>query len=315
MPKPKKTVIEFRNYDLKAHFPILLLTGDHWRISDIPSGRLHIHNCLEIGLCESDSGFLKFNNQEYPFQAGDITAISCDIPHTTYSSPGTASQWSYLFVDLGELFHPMFPGINLSNGKMLGNLENRVSLIMGSEEYPSIHRLAWEIVEELKKKEDNYEISVRGLFLALVTQLSRIMEKNRQKQERQPENALAIAPALEYIRYHYMEDFPMEDLAGLCGISSTHFRRVFSSIIGVSPLEHLISTRIRKAADLLCITEAAIVDISERVGFHSLSSFNRHFLAIMGQTPSEWRRNMSLIKDQSVLKYNGWMFAENLKRY
>ena len=53
MSKPKNIVTEYRNYYLPVDFPLLLLTGEHWKISDIPSSRLHFHNCLEIGICHS----------------------------------------------------------------------------------------------------------------------------------------------------------------------------------------------------------------------------------------------------------------------
>lgn len=61
MSRPPRTVIEYRNYELPADFPIQMLSGENWRISDVPSGVLHFHNCLEIGLCESDGGFLGCN--------------------------------------------------------------------------------------------------------------------------------------------------------------------------------------------------------------------------------------------------------------
>lgn len=314
MSRKKKAVIEFRDYDLPAHFPILLLTGEHWRISDVPSGRLHIHNCLEIGLCESDSGTMRFEDTSCPFEAGDVTVISCDIPHTTFSTPGTASKWSYLFVDVGELLHPFFAGADLHQVDLLSLSDRHLNLIMGKKAYPVIHALVTELMEEMKNKKAGYELSVRGLFLALASNLLRIDARGQKTKDRQPENALVIAPALDFIRYHYMEDFPMDSLAGLCGLSPTHFRRIFSSIIGVSPLEHLHATRIRKAADLLRMTEESVLSISERVGFHSISSFNRHFLAVMGQSPREWRRQMSVLKDQSIFKYNGWMYAEILKK-
>ena len=37
MSKPKNTVMEYRNYYLPADFPVLVLTGGHWKISDIPA--------------------------------------------------------------------------------------------------------------------------------------------------------------------------------------------------------------------------------------------------------------------------------------
>lgn len=70
MSRPPRTVIEYRNYELPADFPIQMLSGENWRISDVPSGVLHFHNCLEIGLCESDGGFLGFRGESGPSGRG-----------------------------------------------------------------------------------------------------------------------------------------------------------------------------------------------------------------------------------------------------
>ena len=98
MAKQKSTVTEYRNYYLPTHFPVLLLSGDYWKISDVPSGRLHFHNCLEIGICHSDSGYMEFCGETLPFKKGDVTVVPKNIPHTTYSSPGTESHWSSTFI-------------------------------------------------------------------------------------------------------------------------------------------------------------------------------------------------------------------------
>lgn len=66
MPRHKRPYIEFRDYNLSSRFPVLLLSGEEWRISDVASPRLHIHNCLEIGLCESDSGTMIFEDTKRP---------------------------------------------------------------------------------------------------------------------------------------------------------------------------------------------------------------------------------------------------------
>ena len=41
MSRPPRTVIEYRNYELPADFPIQMLSGENWRISDVPSARHH----------------------------------------------------------------------------------------------------------------------------------------------------------------------------------------------------------------------------------------------------------------------------------
>ena len=43
MAKPTNAITEYRNYYLSPHFPALLLSGDHWRISDRQRDRLHFH--------------------------------------------------------------------------------------------------------------------------------------------------------------------------------------------------------------------------------------------------------------------------------
>lgn len=100
----KKSIIESRHYSLPMDFPILVLDGEKWRISDVKSERLHFHNCLEIGIFHSDSGKIEFKDEALTFKAGDITCIPRYIPHTTYSTPNTESLWSYIFVDPEDLY-------------------------------------------------------------------------------------------------------------------------------------------------------------------------------------------------------------------
>jgi hypothetical protein len=48
--------------------------------------------------------------------------VGSDIPHTTYSAPGTASKWSYIFVNVEELFYPYFPLEVISSLEILQKL-------------------------------------------------------------------------------------------------------------------------------------------------------------------------------------------------
>lgn len=310
MPRHKHIPIEYRNYALPAYFPIILLSGDVWRISDVPSGTLHFHNCLEIGLCESDSGIMEFADTSCPFHAGDVTIVASDVAHTTYSSPGTASKWSYLFVNIEELFSPYFPLDIISNSDLLSKMIRHYCAILSREDYPDIYALVVEIIREMQEKETNFQFSVRGLMLSLMMKLMNIYATAGDTgidTLQAHENSLSIAPAIYYIRKNYMQDFPMESLADMCHMSPTHFRRTFSSIMGFGALEYVNRIRITHATILLRTTEMPVLEISEEIGFHSVSSFNRQFMEIVGMKPSEYRKQMSCIRDRSLLKCTGWM--------
>lgn len=323
MPKQKSTVMEYRNYYLPLHFPVLLLSGDYWKISDIPSGRLHFHNCLEIGICHSDSGVLAFSGKTFSFQAGDVTCIPRNVPHTTYSSPGTESHWSYLFLDPAELFRNLLPG-SWNNYDLSINPFQNYKYILPKEHYPVVYHLMRQITKELEEQKPGYQISAKGLLLSFYIELYRIQHEEGgliQPEENTPplppENVLVIAPALDYIEENYMQQITIEFLADLCHWSPTHFRRVFHEIMAVSPLEHLNNTRIMKACNFLRSTEESILSISENTGFHSVSSFNRYFIKLFQMSPREYRKQMKLtdakLQKQSILEYAGWIYPEKLK--
>lgn len=205
MSRRKRPIIEYRHYNLPLNFPVLLLSGDRWRISDIKSGRLHFHNCLEIGICHTDSGIMEFEDVPLPFKAGDITCVPKHLSHTTYSAPGTESLWSYIFVDPEELFRNMFSNQAITFDRPMAAYHN-FHLIMNKEEYPKVYFLATSIVEELKSQRTNYQASVKGLMLSLYVELLRIHTKEEalvpvsKEQKKEMENINIIINALEQDR-------------------------------------------------------------------------------------------------------------------
>ncbi len=324
MAKQKNSVTEYRNYYLPMHFPVLLLAGDYWKISDIPSGRLHFHNCLEIGICHSDSGFIEVFGKPLPFKEGDVTVIPKNVPHTTYSTPGTESHWSYLYMEPKELFRNILPASWGSSDLTAHSCQN-FQPIFSRQEYPSLYNLVTAVIRELEGQQPNYQLSAKGLLLSLYIEITRYHFQSKteavpdgnvstQKDKHEADNALVIAPALDYIEENYMQQFSIELLADLCHWSPTHFRRVFHDIMGTSPLDFINSTRISKACNLLRSTEESILNISEMVGFHSVSSLNRYFVKIMRMSPREYRKQMQYsenrAENQSILEYSGWMYPE-----
>lgn len=318
MAKPKKTITEYRNYYLSPQFPVILLSGEHWKISDIPSTRLHFHNCLEIGIVHSGSGILKFYDHSLHFKAGDVTVIPRNVSHTTYSAPGTQSHWSYLFLDPKELFynflHSNWTYHDLSRYYLKGYKH-----ILSENEYPTIHSLVKHIIEELLEEKANYQLSVQGLLLAVYIDICRIQKTQSESVKNSskcniPDNALLLAPVLDYIEDNYTNPLHISQLSSLCHWSPTHFRRIFHDIIGTSPLDFINSKRILKSCNLLCTTQESVLNISEMVGFHSLSSYNRCFTKMMHMSPREYRKQNTHphfnMKQPAIQEYAGWLFPE-----
>lgn len=307
MSKPKKVITEYRHYDLPPDFPILVLHGERWYISDVKADRLHFHNCLEIGVCHSHEGHLDFGEQSVPYKAGDFTLIARNYPHTTYSTHGGRSLWSYIFVDLDEFFK------NHAFMSSAGPLVPSLSYYIGNKETsPKLYHYLMSVIDEMTNKLSGYTTSVKGLMAAILIEITRLCEHAMPEPKvLNNSSMLTIHPALNYIHDNYMHQFPIEILAEMCHLSVTHFRRTFNTIMGTSPLDYINNTRIDHACLLLSSTDASILEISEQVGFHSVSSFNRAFVKVMNTSPREWRKKCSngesVTKKQSVLEYRGWL--------
>jgi len=85
------------------------------------------------------------------------------------------------------------------------------------------------------------------------------------------------------------EDWPVERLAGVSGVSEAHFARSFRDAFGVPPHRYLLTRRIERAKAMLRDTDTPIIDVAFASGWQSLGTFGRTFRDITGESPTELR--------------------------
>ncbi len=312
MARTKRDIVEYRIYDLPVDLPVFTLSGDEWRISDTPSSRLHFHNCLEIGFCHSDSGYLRFEDEVVHFRAGDIFLIPRHVPHTTCSARGCQSLWSYLFVDLDVLARTVLDATKSTVGQ---SVQWPSRYLKFSKEQPPqrIPYLARCLMEEALNRQAESSQMLRIYAMAMSMELARYFSSTGQPVNK-PSKLFPLKPALEYILDHYMEPCDTETLASMCHLSQTHFRRLFLSSMDATPLQFVISTRIYQACILLANTNEPVLSIAQAVGMPSASSFNRNFQQVVGMSPRQYRANLDQSGDSrhngEVLAYKGWILPD-----
>jgi AraC-like DNA-binding protein len=99
----------------------------------------------------------------------------------------------------------------------------------------------------------------------------------------------AVETAL-WIDAHSHRPIGLEDAAEQAGISPFHFLRLFSDVLGVTPHQYLVRSRLRHAARRLADDDSAITDIAYDVGFGDLSNFVRTFHRAAGASPLRFRQ-------------------------
>jgi len=100
---------------------------------------------------------------------------------------------------------------------------------------------------------------------------------------------LAVEAAL-WLDAHSHEDIDLDGAAREAGLSPFHFLRVFGNILGVTPHQYLVRSRLRHAARLLADGARPITDVAFDVGFADLSNFVRTFHRAAGVSPRAFRR-------------------------
>jgi len=80
------------------------------------------------------------------------------------------------------------------------------------------------------------------------------------------------------------------DLAKVAAYSEQHFHRVFKRVVGETINVYIRRTRLEHAANQLMFDQhSRIIDIAEKCGFGSLSSFTHAFNEVFRTTPAKWR--------------------------
>jgi AraC family transcriptional regulator len=96
--------------------------------------------------------------------------------------------------------------------------------------------------------------------------------------------------AARWIDDHSAEPIDLAAASRMSGLTTFHFLRVFSQVLGVTPHQYLVRCRLRHAARLLADDERAVTDVALDVGFGDLSNFVRTFHRAAGVSPREFRR-------------------------
>lgn len=105
------------------------------------------------------------------------------------------------------------------------------------------------------------------------------------------DKAEKIRPALDFIAENYTKTITNDELAKLLGISTVYFRKLFTSIMGISPINYIQQFRIKKAKEMLNSDYSKISIISEAVGYPNIYHFSKMFKQITGYSPTEYAKN------------------------
>lgn len=254
---------------------------------------LHYHNCLEIGICLTGSGDVTLAGSVYRFSAGSVIVVPRGVYHNLQNVSGAMQHWRYLIIS-DEYLTRKAP--ERFRGEMTALLESirDSGLFLESCAGSSLDTIISLMYDLRRSDAADTELELELCVYLALMEIARHAGSMEMPVPGEPFDASQrqpIEPALAYVYEHYKEDIHISALARCCSMSESYFRKVFTRIMGHSPLDYINAYRIHRAMNLLRTTSDSIQSIAVRAGFSSIAAFNRNFKSHAGMSPGAWRRS------------------------
>lgn len=96
--------------------------------------------------------------------------------------------------------------------------------------------------------------------------------------------------AKNYLNENYMKDMNITDTADFLNISYSYLSKIFRARTGVTLTDYLNNVRIEKSKEYLANTFMTLTEISEKVGYNNVQSYQRFFKKYINITPGDYRK-------------------------
>jgi AraC-like DNA-binding protein len=152
-----------------------------------------------------------------------------------------------------------------------------------------------EMVDEFEHQQFGHETRLRTLLLEILVELIRWEHQTGRQIDvsELPVEWRRLHVALKYLQTNFNKAIYASDVARAAGVTESQLMRLFRTALGLTWGKYLQHYRIHRAAMLLSEGQCSVLEASLEVGFETMSHFNSTFRAIMGSSPSEYRRQVT----------------------
>lgn len=148
-----------------------------------------------------------------------------------------------------------------------------------------IQQLLRTMLAEMQEQRPYYADKLNYLLSMIVIEHRRNADVNAFK-----ESADHLHYARAFIDENFNQKITVEELAEMVGYSYHHFRHLFKTKFGRSPIAYLLNKRIQRASHLLLHSTLSVTAIAEECGFSNDAQFSTLFKRETGEPPRLFRQ-------------------------
>ncbi len=124
-----------------------------------------------------------------------------------------------------------------------------------------------------------------------------------------PGSAASLAPLLDWMRENAHRPLTVDALARQAAASPRTFARRFREQTGTTPLQWLITARVRRAQELLETTPLSLEEVASAAGFDGAAALRDRFRRTVGVSPRAYRRSLGVPAGRSPPNPGGALTA------
>lgn len=250
----------------------------------------HYHNCLEIGICMAGSGTLTIGKKAYDFSSGTVIFVPPGLHHSQQNRGVPNTRWRYVVLDVHRFLTELPARSRAKVAGFLHDIRTGGMYLDSGETHGEILHMLYAMFDVQSRWASEAQGEIEAMLLLLLTRAAREPMGEEMNTVIDPLHMKSIEPSLLYVSENYQQEIRMGELARACAMSESYFRKVFTQLMGLSPLEYVNRHRIHRAMQLLHVTGNSVQQIALSCGFPSVATFSRNFVRYVGQNPTSWRR-------------------------
>ena len=237
----------------------------------------HTHSHTELFYIVGGKGQFLIEDQSFPVDANNLVIINPNVVHTEDSLNSQPLEYIVLGID----------GIALATSEN----SNGQFCILDHFESVEISSCLRNILREMEQKSTGYEDVCQAFMEILIIRLMRNTALSVHEEPQAVSGNRQCAAVRRYIDLHFKESLTLEQLADEAHMNKFYLSHAFKREYGVSPINYMISRRIEESKYLLAETDLSMSQISQLLGFSSLSYFSQVFRRTQTVSPKEYRQS------------------------
>lgn len=260
----------------------------------------HSHDFIELIIILQGKGRFIIDGETYEVKEGHLVILNPGTLHR--SSPDGQSDQSYVECYLG------FTNVEFRNcpKNHLPLFRNREPIVKLPEEWK---QLIFHLCGAINQESSRYEAGRSFMLKAYLIQVLCLIERLRRQDLEQVNKGgcsaryefksitkkYIVQNIMKYMEENYREKISLDQIADNMYLSSYYISKLFKSETGDTPINYLISLRMRKAREILDKDpERSVQEVAAAVGYEDAYHFSKLFKKYYGLSPMHYKARTAL---------------------